>query len=528
MNRFFGDNKVEEGHGRRSIRGGLFSVIGRGVMGLAQLGSILFLARLLSPEEYGLVAMVTALTGFAQILVDLGTRDAVVQREHITEGEVSALFWINLAVGCGFSALIAASAPLIAWFYDEPRLVGITLVSSTTFILAALGSQHQALLRRAGMFQELAAVESTSTLISIAITVAMAFAGYGYWALTARSVTLFACIAIGMWSQCRWVPGRPFTRGVKEMIRFGVHLIGYSISDYTGRSGQRVVIGKTLGTTVLGHYQNALQIFDNLHDLMVSSLHSVAISGLSKLVDQRDQFRRSWASALSTVSFYAMPVFGILSVVSQDLVLILLGRKWARAGVLLSIIALRGIPQTLVTTSAWLHVTAGRADRMMRWGWFTTAVQLAMLLVATPFGTMGIAVAYTVSMYLICAPSLSYAGYPLGIRGNEVLTVVWRQVAASLIAAAAGFALRYTLFSDMNSIVRTLLLALAYLAVYGVLAVGMFGVRKPLRVVANLYRDFLPARLKGLAPNGWTPVSEDVPGESPRNGSDEVYSASKE
>src|SRR5258708_6933322 len=157
--KFFADNTAQEGLARESVRGGVFSVFGRAAVGVAQVGSILFLARLLSPEDYGLVAMATAFTGFAQILVDLGTRDAIVQRAHITKGEVSALFWINILVGCGFAALAAASGPLIARFYGEPRITTIVAVSSLTFIFAALISQHQALLRRALMFRDLAIID---------------------------------------------------------------------------------------------------------------------------------------------------------------------------------------------------------------------------------------------------------------------------------------------------------------------------------------------------------------------------------
>src|SRR5438132_13687806 len=108
MRTYFDDNKAEEGHGRQSLRGGAFAMGARGVTGLVQVGSLLFLARLLSPEDYGLVSMVVAITGFAPVLVDLGTRDAVVQRTRVTEGEISALLWINIAVGCGLTLLVAA------------------------------------------------------------------------------------------------------------------------------------------------------------------------------------------------------------------------------------------------------------------------------------------------------------------------------------------------------------------------------------------------------------------------------------
>src|SRR5262249_47293627 len=159
MSEYFEDHKSHASLGRQSVRGGAVTVAARAINAVIQVGSVLFLARLLTPEDYGLVAMVTAITGFAPVLVDFGTSDAIVQRPRITQGEVSALFWIATSVGCGFALLISASGPLIASFYGEPRLRAIVFVSSLTFVASALVSQHQALLRRAVKFRELATVD---------------------------------------------------------------------------------------------------------------------------------------------------------------------------------------------------------------------------------------------------------------------------------------------------------------------------------------------------------------------------------
>ena len=172
---YFADHASGESLARQSVRGGAASVLGRATMGVLQVGAVLILARLLSPEDYGLVAMATAIVCAAPIIVDLGTRDAVVQKAQITEGEVSALFWLTLSVGLVLSALTAAASPLIAHFYGEPRLTTVVLISSLIFIAAALTSQHQALLRRALKFRELATIDVIANLLSAAIAIAMAF-----------------------------------------------------------------------------------------------------------------------------------------------------------------------------------------------------------------------------------------------------------------------------------------------------------------------------------------------------------------
>src|SRR5688572_13127830 len=155
----FTANIAQKGHGRSSLKGGAISLAARMINAILQIGTVILLARMLTPEDYGLVAMVTAITGFAPVFVDLGTRDAVVQRENISEGEVSALFWITLVVGGICCALVLAAAPLISKFYSEPRLSSIAFVSALTFVTSALTCQHQALLRRSMRFQEVAIVE---------------------------------------------------------------------------------------------------------------------------------------------------------------------------------------------------------------------------------------------------------------------------------------------------------------------------------------------------------------------------------
>ncbi len=492
---YFSDNKSEAGHGQRSVRGGAVSLAARAVNAAIQIGSVLFLARLLSPEDYGLVSMVAAITGFATALVDLGTRDAIVQRARITEGEISALFWITLAIGCGFALITAACGPVIAWFYGEPRLAMIAAISATTFIMSALTCQHYALLRRAMKFRELGMIEVVANLCSAAIAVTIAFRGLHYWALVVRPIALTTLLAVGLWVRCHWVPGKPtMTSGVKEMVKFGLHTGGFTFTDYIGRSGDKVAIGYRSGPKPLGYYQNASFIYDNLLDVLVYPLHSVAVSSLSKVRDDLKEFRRLWSKALSTLAFYATPAFGLLAVTSRDLVVLLLGTKWSNAGVLLSILALRGIPHTIERTLGWLHVSAGRSDRWMRYGVVAVCVQMVALFFGLPFGPKGVAIAYVISMFILFIPAIAYAGRPMGIGARDVIRVVWRQLAGTLIAAAIGFVLRYTLLANASAIARTAGLTVAYIALYLVAVVGLLRVRMPVGVVLKLVRDALPGR----------------------------------
>jgi PST family polysaccharide transporter len=493
---YFEDNRPIEGHANRSLRAGAVSIAARWVNTMVQIACVLILARLLSPEDYGLVAMVVAFTGFAPGVVDLGTRDAIVQRTRITGGEVSALFWFTIGLGASLALATALSAPLIARFYGEPRLTMIAIVFAATFIACALSVQHQTLLRRVLMFEQLALIDVLANILSALAAITAAFLGAGYWALVVRPIATPTFVAAGVWLTCRWTPGRPtVTEGVKDSFKFGANLTGFMMTDFAARSGDRVAIGYRIGAAGLGQYQNALFVYDNLLDLLVFPLHSVAVASLSKLRHNLSELRTAWSKALSTVAFYAMPVFGLLAVTSREVVVYVLGAKWASAGLLLSVLALRGIPNSIEHTAGWLHVTAGRTDRLMRWGVLAVIVQFAALFVGLPYGPMGVVLASTVALFILFVPAVAYAGQPLGITPSDVINALWRQLAASLISAALAFLLRWTILSDIHPMGRMLVAGLVYLMCYSVIVIGILRLRAPLVTGLSLLRSYTDRRL---------------------------------
>ncbi len=496
MNGYFAEHSAEIDHGRRSLHAGVVTVGARVLMILIQVTTVLVLARLLSPEDYGLVAMVTAFTAFAPLLVSLGTPDAVVQRTHVSKEDMTALFWISVAVGCTGAALMIIFGPLIARFYGEPRLTWIAAVSAVTFLASAVSCQHITLLRRAMKFNELAAVEVSANLLSACIAIGFAFYGFEYWALVLRPVMLNCFIALGVWLRCRWVPGAPrMSVGAKDLLRQGLRLAGFFVTDFIAGSSDRVAIGYWSGPTPLGYYQNAVFVYENLCSLLVLSAHNVAVSSLVKSRSNVLELRRLWAKALLTVEFFAMPAFGLLAVTGQDVVVTLFGSKWSQAGMILSILALRGIPHAVERTMGWLHVSAGRPDRWMRWGLVGMCAQLAALFCGLPYGPTGVAVAFVVCSFVMFIPAIAYSGRPLGIGVSDVIMAIWSPFVASFLAAAIGFALRFAVVADMSAMSRIIVLAAAYTGAYLVIVVGVFGELMPLRVLFALVEDALSQRI---------------------------------
>ena len=360
-----------------------------------------------------------------------------------------------------------------------------------------------ALLRRAMMFQQIAVAEVGSNLVGSIGAIAMAYAGWGYWALVFKPIIAAVFTLGAVCYCCRWVPGIPrLTEGVKEMLKFGLNITGFTMTDYVGRAADRVAIGRKGGSVELGYYTQAFFVYDNTLGLLAISLHSVAVASLSKLRDNIEELKRSWAKALSTLAFYGMPAFALLAVTAQDLIVLVLTEKWRYTGIIVSVLALRGIPHVVERTLGWLHVPAGRSDRWMRWGVIGSVAQLIALFCGLPFGTMGVATAYAISMYFLFIPAIAYAGQPLGIGAKDVIRVVGPQMVGALSCALFGFELLYAVLGELHPLVRLPILVAACSTLYLVIVVGLFKIRQPLDVVRSVVKDMAPkalARLPGLS-----------------------------
>jgi PST family polysaccharide transporter len=498
VDKYFEENKPYTGLGRTSLHSGVTFVAARGLNVFVQVASTILLARLLSPHDFGLVAMVLALVGFAPLLIDLGTTDASTQRTRITHVEISTLFWLNVTIGGILTVLLAAGSGFIARFFGEPALTDIALVSSLTFIMAAVSTQHYALMRRAMQFRRLAIIDISSNVIGSVVAIFMAFTDWGYWALVAKPIVTSGVAAVGVWTNCRWVPGRPrSTPEVKELVGFGMGVTGFTMTDYFTRSADRLALGYFYGAGPLGYFQNAFLLYSNLLNILTEPLHNIAVAGLSKLRDDVDELKRSWAAALSLLSFVSAPAFAVLAVTGQDFVVILLGQKWAPAGLLLCIFAARGIAHSVERTLGWLHVAAGRSDRWMRWGLFSAVCQLVALIAGLPFGLIGVATAYTIVMFGLFVPTLVYAGRPVGIGVKDVLSVVGPQTVAGLGAVAFGLIVQHVFLVDFSQVTRFFISAAICLVTYLALVVGVFRVTRPLQLALSVLRDFGPMRSRG-------------------------------
>ena len=245
----------------RSVRGGFWTLTSQGAQFVLGSVSTIALARLLTPADFGIVAMVTAVTSLGQAFADLGLSEATIQRAEITHEQVSTLFWVNVAIGLGLTLITMALAPFLAWFYREPRLFDIALVMSLTFLIGGLRVQHTALLKRRNAV--LSPGHPRCNLVDCRCSgcIILALRGAGYWAIVAMPLATNLTQVTLSWLMVRWLPSLP-RRGakVRSLISFGGSVAASYFITNMVRSADSILIGWYWGANPLGLYSRAYNL----------------------------------------------------------------------------------------------------------------------------------------------------------------------------------------------------------------------------------------------------------------------------
>lgn len=442
LDRQFGTDHLMADLKRRFVRGGAVTLTAQGVKFVLQMASTMSLARLLTPADFGLIAMVTAVTGFVAMFKDAGLSMATVQRKHITHAQVSTLFWVNVALSLAVMAAVAALAPAIAWFYGEPRLIPITLALAATFIFGGLTVQHEALLRRQMRFTGLAAVEIGAMAIGIATAVAMAWYGFGYWALVGMTGASTAGNCAFVWTLSGWRPGRPRRgSGVRPMLKFGGFLTAASFLIYFRRNADHVLLGFFHGSAALGLYAKAYALLLLPVTQVNSPISAVVLPALCRLRADEGAYRRYYCRVFSSISIVTMSIVAISTVSAPSVIAVFLGSQWDAVVPVFLALAPAAYFGTLNTAAGWVFVSTGRTDRQFKGGVVLTILFLAAFAIGVPWGAVGMAVAFSTVYCISRIPYLAYAfhGSPLCLL--DLSSALWKPTTASLLAAVAAFSL---------------------------------------------------------------------------------------
>jgi len=484
---------------QRGVRSAGVTVLSQALAFGIQLAATVVLARLLAPKDFGLLTMVTTSSLLLASFGLCGFTEAVVQREKIDHFLVSNLFWINLGAGLLLTVGFAAAGSILAQFYRNQRVESVTVAMSVTILLNSLSVIHLALLRRAMRYSALSTNVLLARAVSVAVSILLAWAGWGPWALVAGAVAQALTESVGAWTLCQWIPARPRrVAGTASMVRFGLGIYARYCLNYFAKNMDNVLVGRGFGAQSLGFYKKAFDIFVLPASQLNSPLWHVAVSALSRFKPNSAEHRRCFLGGLSVLAFVGMGVGADLTLVAKDLIRLLLGPGWEETGRIFMLFGPGIGVMLLYETHGWIHVSIGRADRWFRWGIIEFGVTGLMLLLALPWGPVGVAIAWTASYWILTIPAFWYAGRPIDLGIAPVLSAVWKYALASLLASCASVGVSrgiphfIALPEPVGVLARIVSTSLWFAALYVGAVILLHRGYAPLQKVAALLHEMVP------------------------------------
>ncbi len=478
------------------VRSAMVTVVGQASMVAVTIASTMILARLLGPGDFGVIAMTTSLTAFISSFRDFGFPMATLQSKAIDEVRASCLFWINLKLNFGVVAVMIAMAPVLAWFYEDSRLVALTAVMSIGVFAAGLINQHEALLTRQLRFSAIAIAEFCSYVAATAVAAYLAWKGAGYWTLAVQyilwqSIRSSILIGVSRWKPCSPRKAAAANSQIREMLAFSRDLTFSRVIAHIGRNIDRVVVGYRSGAYALGLYSAANRWSLFPIQQIYTPLMSPAIAALSRARFEPAAYIRVCRACLMPVFAVSIPALAFLAIDADRVVLLLLGRKWEGAIPLFRWLAFGAIAAAATMVTKWIYISQKQADRQLRWGVVSTGIMIVAIVLGSNFGANGVAAAFALGNWVLFIPAIAFCLKDSPFAMRDFFAIFSRPAMASSIAAAALLFARHRLeFGER--LVAIALHSLIFLSCYLLTWLLLPGGRRTLWEMIDVLRHALP------------------------------------
>ena len=492
-NDYFNTDHLKTDLKQRSVRGGIVTIAAQASKFSLKFGSTMALARLLVPEDYGLIGMATVIVGFVEYFKDLGLSTATIQRRQINHQQISTLFWINLGVSCLVTLIVILIAPAIAAFYNEPRLRAITLALAINFIFGGLTVQHQALLKRQMQFTSLAKIEIISIFMGVVTAVLAAYYGLNYWSLVLMLMATALTNMIGVWIACPWRPGLPSRNsGVRSMLVYGGNMTGFGIVNYFSRNLDNVLIGWRWGSQELGLYAQAYKLVLLPIQQINTPVTSVALPTLSSLQSEPAQYCKYYYKAMLSISALGLPLIGFLFASADQVIFLVLGEQWLATVPIFKLLMPAAFNATIGVGLGWAYQSLGNVGRQLRWGIGSSIANVIIFIIGVRWGAIGVAAVYGLSRPLFSVVGFAYCYENTPLRITKLAATLSHPAIASM--GAAIIIATTNLFSSVrsNALISLLidlgLYTLLYFSIWIVLPNGKRSLWQMLQLIQILHK----------------------------------------
>jgi O-antigen/teichoic acid export membrane protein len=449
--------------GRVALRGGLVTAGAQGFKMVIQFISVIILARLLVPEDFGLVASVGPIVAFVGLLQNLGLQQALVQRKDISDRQLNQVFWVSALVGLGSSVVVAALAPAIAAFYGDQRMLGITIASALPLLLGSIAAVPLALMNRHLQFGQLALNDVITAAAGLLAAAIAAWAGMGYWSLVLGPAVAAVVALAAAWHVVRWTPSRPDLKVDGDILSFGANLTGFNLVNFFSRNLDNILIGKYSGAIELGYYDRAYKLLLFPLQNITQPLTRVMVPLLSRIHEDKARFRDLYVRTNWLLAAVTMPGIAALTLTSEQVVALLFGPRWTAVAPIFAWLGIASLMQSVSSTTGWIFICQGKTKTMFHWGIYSSLTTVASFIIGLHWGAVGVAAAYAISGYVLRVPVLAVLVHRVGpVTAGDFLIMQGLFIVSSLLAWLAYLGLPASLTGQSGLLAVALALCLNY------------------------------------------------------------------
>jgi O-antigen/teichoic acid export membrane protein len=359
----------------------------------SRLALSIILARLLTPSEFGVVAVAMVVMVVCWQLTDLGTSAVIIQREVIDDTLVCSLFWFNLAVGASLSGAAFAGAGPLAALLGQPHAAPAIRVLAAVSVVAAVGNMHHALIRRTMQFGRLATITVANAATNLVVGISLALAGAGIWALVLGTLAGVAVSTVTAWWFEPWRPSATLSlRRLREVARFGIHIFWSNALAVVFGQLDKVIISRLLGGAPLGTYAVAQRTVMSPVSAVSGAVSTVSLSAFARGQNDPAKLRSGASRALGVVALVVLPSMVGLAALAEQAVAVVYGPQWEAAVPVVMVLAPLAAVQAIACVTAAVMQAMGRADWLYRWALANCLVGAAAMVVAAQWGLVGVSV----------------------------------------------------------------------------------------------------------------------------------------
>jgi O-antigen/teichoic acid export membrane protein len=472
--------------GRVAVRGVFWTGLGQLLRQLVQVAGSIVLARLLVPEDFGLLGMALFFVGIGQLFADFGVGSAIVQSRSDDRVVLSSCFWLNVGVAGTLAVVLLAASPLIAAFYKRADLVPLIAALSVNLLLAGLQAVPSALLYRQMRFAAVARAQVLGSVAGVVAAIALALTGSGVWALVAQpligSTTALAVCLVAL----RWRPHFEYSWAkVRPLARFSFLLLGTNLVGYANRNYDSLLIGRFLGAQPLGIYSMAIQLMLYPLQQVSSVIVRVLFPTLVQMGDDPRRMRSAYLTAVSAIAIVTFPMMGGLFAVADDVVAVVFGRDWMEMAPVVKVLAWVGMMQSIATTVGTIYLSTGKPGIAFRVSIIAAPVLLAGIAAGLPWGILGVAWGYAAASVVLFYYTAVNAFGLIELQIRDFHAVLWRTLVATLAMVATVVA-AVALLQSLRAPIR-----LGIAIATGIVAYAAFSIavnRKQFRQVMDLLK----------------------------------------